>query len=101
MTKPRKPATRKENLSRGFLSFAEHPLAAIASLLTIVALLGGFGGWVVGTFVFKSDYRRDEGWHDVAHINLRAERLGDEVDRLDTKARYQNLSKAEVGERAL
>lgn len=75
--------------TKGWLTLAEHPLATIVSALTIVAMIGAFGGWVVGTFVFKSDYMRDRAWHDYTHQNIRTERLTDEVDRMRLRKAVQ------------
>jgi hypothetical protein len=77
----------------------QHPWLTLSTLVSIgtpIGLIVGGATWVASFFVWKADFvshvQRDEvksGWHDVGHINLRVERLGDNVDALNNRRRAQ------------
>jgi hypothetical protein len=71
---------------RSLLTILEHPLAALVSMITLATMLGGAVIGVINFFVLKSDFTRIEAWHNVGHIQLRVERLTDEVERLQKRA---------------
>jgi hypothetical protein len=72
--------------------FAEHPRvtwSTIASIVAVLAALGGLVLWLAAQVTLKGDFTAHvqhdavvADWFDVGLANLRLERIGDEVDQL-------------------
>jgi hypothetical protein len=87
--KPPQPSRPPNRLAQ---LFAEHPRISwgtVASIATVLAVLGGFVLWLSGQVTWRSDFaahvRHDESvadWLDAGLANQRVERIGDEVDQL-------------------
>jgi len=91
-----KRSAMKYRVARAVVNYPKWTWATLASVATVLAALGGGVVYVVNYFVAKSDFvnhiereQRQSAWHDVGHINMRVERLGDEVDRLSTRKLVQ------------